>query len=90
MEEDRAPAPRSRWSEHGHLHKKKCCFPSLSLGVRGAETVTWCKSGQEKGFLGAPLAPRWGVRKRWDGARGRGLPLTLVVGIAPQRPQTER
>lgn len=79
-----SPVPRSRQSEqHGQLHKKKC-FPSLSLRVGGAETVTWCKSGWERGFLRAPLAPGWGVRKRWRWERG--LSLTLVMGIAPQTP----
>lgn len=71
-EEDRVPVPRSRWSEHGQLHKTKCCFPSLSLGVRGAETVTWCKSGQERGFFRFPLAPWVGSKKEMEMGLGRG------------------
>lgn len=48
--EDRVLILQSRWSEHGQHYNKKCCFPSLSLGVRGAETVTWFKSDWERGF----------------------------------------
>lgn len=83
--EDRVPILQSRWSEHGQRHNKKCCFSSLSFGVRGAETVTWSKSDWERGFpQGSPCCWLEG-KKEMEGGE---LLLTLV--IASQMLQTER